>query len=139
MDIIRQHADNNDKKSLLQRCTSGSLSDTHKWNWKRIIDRAWTLKPLTGITGVQEITVSFSHAAGEPSWRWFGQCLVLRMRGEGGELKEVNRSVRVIKRWENTGATRTSERLKNAGGKKEEVVVTKKKTDDPTFDRVEFA
>lgn len=58
------------------------------------------------------------------------------MRGEGGELKEVDRSVRVIKRWENTGTTRTSERLKITGGKKEEVVVTKKRT---TFDWVEFA
>ena len=57
------------------------------------------------------------------------------MRGEGGELKEVDRSVRVSKRWENTGATRTSERLKDVDAKKKEkVVITEKKTDDPTFD-----
>lgn len=70
--------------------------------------------------------------------RVIGQCLALRLRGEGNELK-VDWSVRVNKYWENEGATRSSARLEGVGGKKEEVVLTKKKTDDPTFDWVEFA
>jgi len=142
VDIIRQYAENENKKLLLQRLhvritlqLGVYRQSTDSWNWERVINRAWALEPLVSTPGIEEITFSLSHSAGEPSWRWFGQCLILRMRGEGGELKEVDRSVRVSKRWENTGATRTSERLKDVDAKKKEkVVITEKKTDDPTFD-----
>ena len=61
------------------------------------------------------------------------------MRGEGGELRKVDRSVRVGKHRANPGVKRASARLKETGGKKEEAMFTKKKTDDPTFDWAEFA
>ncbi|KAF3037690.1 hypothetical protein E8E12_008201 [Didymella heteroderae] len=153
VDIIQQHAEDKDKnkKSLLQRLQIRiTLRPYLRWHskdpvsWESVINRASALEPLTSISGIDEIGFfSLSHSAGEQSWRWFGQCLALRMLGEGGELKKVEWSPRTSKRRGNPGETRKSERAKAAGEKKETVVVTKttKKTDDPTFDCswVEFA
>jgi len=43
----------------------------------------FTLKPLASFSGVDEVTY-----AGMPTW--FGQCLSMHIRGEGGDLKKLH-------------------------------------------------
>lgn len=86
--------------------------------------RAFILEALANIPGVEEVVLS-----SEEHIHWFAQCLALRIRGEGGELKPLEWRMQTIK----------SHRWKDDLTKAEEVTVTTWKVGLPTLDWMEFA
>jgi hypothetical protein len=98
--IIRAHAEDEGRKSLLNRLDIhliNSYSGQTLRPWDKRLPRTtfdrhmFSLESLAQITGIPSISVD-----GVPAW--FAQCLEMRVRGEGGEIKPLSWPKKTTKR-----------------------------------------
>ena len=127
VDILRQHGDDENKKSLLRR-VGISLRCTqpldHISFWKCVNRGVFILEPLAALTGIEEVIIG-----SDPRLDWFMQCLSLRMRGEGGELKKLEWPTKTTRRL----------RLRDKGKRPRKTTVSTWKPGIPTLDWFDFA
>jgi hypothetical protein len=97
VDILRRHGDDKDKQSLLKRLHVNFRPEQHRrnqtWSWWITNRGIFALEPLAALTGIKEVSITSQWRIG-----WFTQCLCLRVRGEGGELKELEWPMKTVKR-----------------------------------------
>jgi hypothetical protein len=139
VDILQEHAGDANKQTLLTqldvsiaawkssiRCSRprwglGILRHKQNSDIRTVSDQLmFALEPLESLRGISYITV---HGAPE----WFKQCLEMRIRGEGGDLKILN--------W----PTKTVRRQQKGSRKRVEVEVSTRQGWQPMFDWRHFA
>lgn len=127
VDILRQYGEDENKRSLLKRLHVKFGPDRYEeqlWDWWNRNRGLFVLEPLAALTGIEEVRIT-------SQWRidWFTQCLSLRMRGDGGELEELEWPMKTIKR------VKPKDQLKRPG----KDTVSAWKTGSPTLDWLTYA
>lgn len=130
--IIKQHADDINQKSLLKYFkvrveffleTEAPFSTAYTWYRrpaKNVEKFMFGLESLAVLRGIEEVEV-----AGVPEW--YAKCLELCIQGKGGDVEEINYPLVEIKR------------TKGWGGPKRKVWVSTKKWYQPALNWKEFA